>query len=100
MSDGKELKKISVVEAFAKSDYLRLLSTVVWYSYAENGDYLHTNSIEVIEGEDAERLPFASEGQVLLSFREIGTIAVLDIEKEEIVWALRDRKSTRLNSSH
>jgi hypothetical protein len=87
--EGKELKKISLVEAFAKSDYLRLLSTVVWYSYAENGDYLHANSVEVIEGEDAERLPFASEGQVLLSFREIGTIAVLDIEKEEIVWALR-----------
>jgi hypothetical protein len=33
--------------------------------------------------------PGTKPGQVLLSFRDIGAVAVLDVEREEIVWALR-----------
>jgi len=84
--DGEELKRVSVLDAFAKSDYLRLLSTVTWYT---KGDYLHTNAVQFIDREMAEVLPFASEGQILISCRDIGVIAVLDLETEKIVWALR-----------
>lgn len=84
--DGKELKKVSVLDAFANSDYLRLLSTVAWYT---KGDYLHTNAVELIDSEKAKLLPFASEGQVLISCRDIGVIAVLDLDTEKIVWAMR-----------
>src|SRR3546814_8397284 len=34
-------------------------------------------------------MPFAEEGQGLLSFRDIGTLAVIDLDSEEIVWARR-----------
>ena len=61
-----------------------------WYIAEGKGDYLHTNSIDVgMEGDPAARLPFAAAGQVLLSMREIGAIALLDLEREQIVWALR-----------
>ena len=33
--------------------------------------------------------PIVEPGQVLLSFREIDTIAILDLDEEQIVWALR-----------
>lgn len=86
--DGKELKKISILEAVARSRYELLLRFVRFSSLY---DPLHTNSVEVLDAEEASQLPQASEGQVLLSFREagIGTIGLLDVEREEIVWALR-----------
>src|SRR3546814_16473680 len=40
-------------------------------------------------GEEAAALSFAEDGQVLLSFRDIDTLALLDLESEKIVWAMR-----------
>ena len=88
-ADGEELKKVWLLGALANSPYATMLSTVPWYIAEGKGDYLHTNSIDVIEGDRAARLPFAAPGQVLLSLREIGAIALLDLEREQIVWALR-----------
>ena len=88
-ADGEELKKVWLLGALANSPYASMLSTVPWYIAEGKGDYLHTNSIDVIEGDPAARLPFASAGQVLLSLREIGAIALLDLEREQVVWALR-----------
>lgn len=84
--DGEELKKVSLLDAVVRSDYARLLYTVAFYS---TRDPLHTNSVDVVDRTAAARLPFASEGQVLLSFRELNAIAVLDVDAERIVWATR-----------
>ncbi len=87
--DGQELKKIRVLDVLMRSPYARLLDTVPWYIQKGAGDYLHTNSIEVLDGNNASKLPMATAGRLLLSFREIGTIAILDPKSEEIVWATR-----------
>ncbi|HZD53925.1 MAG TPA: arylsulfotransferase family protein, partial [Woeseiaceae bacterium] len=84
--EGDELHKVPVAEALINSPYARLLKRVVWYT---KGDYIHTNGIDVVEADDAAPLPFAEPGQVLLSFREIDTIALMDLDEERIVWALR-----------
>jgi outer membrane protein assembly factor BamB len=84
--DGEELKKVPLLQAFVNSPYKRMLNTVPWFA---NGDYLHTNTVDVISAEQAAHFPFASEGQVLLSMRDIGAIAVLDLAREQIVWALQ-----------
>lgn len=89
--DGRVLRKISLLEAVNRSvDYRKLLWRIPYYSLE---DPLHVNSVEVLDARKARmlstRIPAASEGQVLLSFRELagGSIALLDLEKEEIVWA-------------
>jgi hypothetical protein len=87
--DGKQLKKVWLLGALAKSPYAIFLSTVPWYIAKGKGDYLHTNSIDVISSDLARRLPGAATNEVLLSFREIGTLALLDLDRERIVWALR-----------
>ncbi len=92
--DGKELKKVWLLGALATSPYANFLSTVPWYIAKGKGDYLHTNSIDAITPEVARRLPAAAAAiapgsGVLLSFREIGTLALLDLDREQIVWALR-----------
>ncbi len=84
--DGEVLRKVSVADALINSPYARLLTRIVWYT---KGDYLHTNGIDVVAPEVAAKLPFAKPGQVLLSFREIDTIALLDLDQEKIVWAVR-----------
>ena len=57
--------------------------------HREAGDYLHTNSIEYLDGTTAQKLPEAKEGRLLLSFREIGTLAIFDPGTGEIVWTMR-----------
>src|SRR3546814_3441028 len=74
------------MDILAKPEYRRLLDHISWFN---NHDFIHTNTIEYIDAEKAAVLPFAEEGQVLLSFRDIGTLAVIDLDSEEIVWARR-----------
>lgn len=83
--DGKLLKKVSIMDALLRSPYARMLQWgLAWNIEA---DFLHTNSIEVIDRATASKLPFAKAGQVLLSMREIDAVGILDLETEEIVWA-------------
>ena len=84
--DGEELRRVPILDAFVNSPYARLLNKGSWYN---DDDFIHTNSIDVIDEGAAAALPFAEAGQVLLSFRDIDTIAVLDLERQQIVWALR-----------
>ncbi len=84
--EGKRIKKVSIMDAMLRSPYGRMMRSIAWDI---KQDYLHTNSIEYIDGASAAKLPFAKEGQVLLSMRDIDTVAVLDLDKEEIVWAVQ-----------
>ena len=84
--EGKLLKRVSLVEAVAGSRFLHLLHTVPAHSLA---DPLHTNTVKVLTPEMAAAIPGTKPGQVLLSFRDIGAVVVLDVESEDIVWALR-----------
>ena len=84
--DGEELKKIDLLKAALGSDYAALMYAVPYFGLK---DPQHTNTVEVITAERAAMLPFAEEGQIMLCFRDIGVIAILDVERETVVWATR-----------
>lgn len=84
--DGQELQRVSLTRAVAKSRYGHLLHTVSIHAIA---DPLHANAVDVITPETAENFPFGEPGQVMLSFRELGAIFVLDLDSEEFVWSAR-----------
>jgi Arylsulfotransferase (ASST) len=84
--DGEELKKISLVHAVAASEYRHLLYGVAAYALA---DPLHTNTVSLITERAAANFAFGQAGQVLLSFRELGAIGVLDPESAALVWLTR-----------
>jgi hypothetical protein len=86
--EGRELQKISLPDALVRSPFRRMLSSLPSFSLA---DPLHTNDVDLIDARQAALFPFAKEGQVLLSFRDLsgGVIAVLDIPSRTIVWAQR-----------
>ena len=84
-SSGREQKRISILQAILKSPYKTLLNQA-----ERSGDVLHTNTIEVLDGSLADRLPAFAAGNLLISMLTIHTVAVLDPESERIVWALKD----------
>jgi hypothetical protein len=84
--DGQELKKVSLTRALAKSHYKLLRLAIPSYAL---GDPLHANSVQYITAEQAKNFPFAKEGDLLLSFRDMSAVAVLSHESGEIAWAMR-----------
>jgi hypothetical protein len=88
--EGKELTQpISILEAFQNSAYTLLLSALAKPSDTSVPDILHTNHVRVLRPELASRFPAFKAGQVLISVRQLDTIAVLDTQKRSVVWAVR-----------
>ncbi|MGH6866449.1 MAG: arylsulfotransferase family protein [Methyloceanibacter sp.] len=81
--DGKELKRVWLTGALAQSQFGRKFYFVPDH---HTGDYLHTNSVFLLD-KPVPGIPQSKAGQVLVSFREISTIALLDLETSKIVWA-------------
>jgi hypothetical protein len=86
--DGTELRKISLLDSLIQSRYRRILNQLPGY-LNQTGDYLHTNAVNYIDAATATHFEFATAGQILLSMREPGLIAVLDPDTEKVVWAIR-----------
>ncbi|MCB1885499.1 MAG: hypothetical protein KDG89_16140 [Geminicoccaceae bacterium] len=87
-ADGKELQKVRVLEAIRNSPYKDMLHSLPFY-LAGTGDVLHTNAVEYVTPEKAANFPFAEAGQILISIRELGMLAVLDMEKDAFTWATK-----------
>jgi hypothetical protein len=81
--DGKELEKVWLTGAFAESPFGRRFYFV---PDTKDADYLHTNSVYVLE-QPVPGIPQSRAGQVLVSLREINTIALLDMKTAKVVWA-------------
>ncbi len=87
ISDTGEIrKKIYIIDAFYNSVHWPSLTAMHFDSLL--GDYTHSNTIKLIDQRQADRLPFADPGQLLISMREMNTIAVLDPAQEKIVWSM------------
>jgi hypothetical protein len=84
--EGEEQLKLPLTELVKRSKYQHLLYTVSAYSV---DDPLHTNTVSVITEALAARFPHGRPGQILTSFRELNAIGVVDLERQELVWATR-----------
>ena len=84
--EGNELGRVSVLEALRSSDVPGLMDGL-----GEHGDILHTNTVEVLDGRLAGRIPAFASGNVLVCIRELSVIAVLDLELRKVVWGMDGR---------
>jgi Arylsulfotransferase (ASST) len=87
---GRVQQTVSILGAFRHSPYEKL--TTRWseqFFVRENGDYLHTNDVEYIDAAKAKVLPFAREGDVLISLRSQSLLAVIDPKAKAVRWAKR-----------
>lgn len=81
--DGKVQKRISLLDTIAKSQFKWLLTGL---SGRTARDPLHTNSVKEVGAEAGAAMNVAREGDLMISFRNIKLVGVVDPEKEEIVW--------------
>jgi hypothetical protein len=103
-AEGKELKKISILDAFWNSPYAPLLSPLEtprqWsppqgmnmpraLDLRKQQDVLHTNTVKVLSRALAPKFPLFKAGQVLISLRTQDTIGIMDPDSGSIVWATR-----------
>lgn len=85
-AEGRELKRIPLVDRYAEYHGDAFED---WFDGNHEWDIIHANDIEVLDEDFAEHHYFAEPGQLMLSSRALDSIAVLDPESEEIVWAKR-----------
>ncbi len=81
--DGNEKRRVSLLEAFENSPFRHL----VFQGKRSSGDIFHTNTIRVLDGRIADRVPEFARGRVLTSMNALRVIAVVDLERERVVWA-------------
>lgn len=86
--NGKELRRVSLLDAFWNSDYASFLKSPAVHRGSQRIDIFHTNRIVPLDGRLEERIPSFREGSFLLSFRTLNAIAVIDLEQEAITWAM------------
>lgn len=93
--EGKLLRRLSLVDCLERSDFVSLLANAVPEAADSAsffaGDIFHTNSISVLDGGLADRLPAFRRGNLLVSMRGLSTIAVVDPDLGRVVWALKGR---------
>ncbi|TVQ94474.1 MAG: hypothetical protein EA397_02050 [Deltaproteobacteria bacterium] len=86
LDTGEELQRFSLFDALADSPHRNQLHGL---AQAKEGDYFHTNSLKVLDGAHADRLPAFSQGRLLLSMRHLNLVLVVDPDTTSTVWAWR-----------
>lgn len=84
--DGEELQHISLVEAFEDTPFASILKEA---PVTPQGDFMHANAIDHIDGPRPEWPAAFKANSVLVSIRESSVLAVLDLDSEKITWATR-----------
>jgi hypothetical protein len=80
--DGKVLRRISILKSLERSQWASLIDKT-----QREGDIFHTNTLEVLDGRFADRDPAFRRGNVLVSILHLDLLAVIDPDREEVVWA-------------
>lgn len=82
-NEGVQLEEISIPACFENSDYAGVLENT-----RPNGDVFHTNTLWILDGRGSSRLAAFRAGNLLISIREINTIAILDPVQRKVVWSM------------
>ena len=81
--DGVELRRVSILDCIANSDYKALLGHT-----PRRIDVLHTNTIERLDGAQAGNGAAFREGNLLVSIRATDTVGIIDFDAKSLVWAV------------
>ena len=85
-SDGQELREISLLRALFEWGYQQDLYDMGEFSMF---DPTHMNDIEVVSSALAKKLEGVSEGDLLVSIRQLHMLAILDKESGRVLWSQR-----------
>jgi hypothetical protein len=81
--NGGVRRKISILKAFERSPYASLVQNMP----LRKGDIFHTNTLEMLDGRFVGLNPAFRKGNLLISVFVLNTVAVIDPDRETVVWA-------------
>lgn len=84
--EGKELERISIMEAILHSEFALTLFKKQKNYKSRKWDYLHTNTVRKLESSMANNFPQFKAGQLLVSIRNLGAVAVIDPKNRKVIW--------------
>lgn len=92
--DGEVLDELSILDALQQSDYKGLIRLV--HGKAKGGAFVrsdptHLNNVEILRPELADRFPLFAAGDLLVSLRDLSTIAVIDGASRTVKWSMTGR---------
>jgi hypothetical protein len=86
--DGKVLYSYSLIDLILNSSFANLLNRKVIKTGGFYGHILHANSLEIFNGSLEHKSPLFKKGNILVSILMLDTIAIFDLAKQQLVWAL------------
>jgi hypothetical protein len=94
-ASGRLLKRTSILECYQNSEYgpamiQRLRELIEHRLETEKrlpGDIFHTNTITMLDGRLESSSPIFKQGNLLISLRNPSVLAIIDPEKEQVVWS-------------
>jgi hypothetical protein len=92
-SEGNEIRKVSIMAALIEGEQDEVLRELKKFQRETNGiaasDPLHTNSVELLDGSVASRIPAFARGNLLISLPMIGRVVVVDFEAGRVIWSMK-----------
>ena len=84
LATGTVQQEFSVWDAFDASPFQPRLKRVLRRT---DGDLLHTNTVRVLDGRFSDQNPAFKAGNLLISLRHTNTVAIVDPQLQQVVWA-------------
>jgi hypothetical protein len=89
-ADGEFLQRFDFLDSFLRSPFRPVLDAIaIKQGGGGLGDYLHSNDVEVLRPEMAAAFPMATSGDLLVSFRALDGIAIIDQNSYAVIWFQR-----------
>ena len=86
---GEVLEEINIIDAILKGGYENiLLQGEPWQPENQSVDPLHTNDIELVTKELAQRIPQVQAGDLLVSLQRPGALAIIGRKNKAVVWSM------------
>jgi outer membrane protein assembly factor BamB len=87
--NGEVERSFSILEAFERSPFKDAALADITRQMKRKGDLFHTNSIVELDGRFADRHPAFAKGNLLLSFRYLDAIGIVNPETKTMRWLHR-----------
>jgi hypothetical protein len=88
-NEGQLLDRFSLLDAFTDTPFANLIVRTARLNRFPWGDYLHSNNLDLVSRADRQAAAWGQTEGLLLSFRNISTLALLDLGNRKMVWAER-----------
>lgn len=93
--DGEAVAEYPLLPCFENSPFKTMLRGM-----RREGDIFHTNTLSIFNGGMAEVSPFYRKGNALISLLKLDIVAIVDLEKGEVVWAESGRNNNLWRAQH